>query len=225
MKKYTLLILLAIFTASAISAKESSPRFWLGPIAGYSNGFGGGAELTLMKLTPAFPLSLHFSATYFYQFDPGVAIDARKIFINDATGGNDNIFEYGSNVFLRLDFSYPLYNKKGIILNAFLGIANARHLAHFDYQGGNEAFDVTTNPFGFGLGVRGYLFVSKSIILNLTAGLEYFLPDRITAHGNFYNPNGQDDNPRNDYTYASADNAIYQPTFNPRILVSLGFRL
>lgn len=220
-----LMVLLSLASTSALSAKGSSAEVWLGPTAGYSNGIGGGAEISLLNAVPGFPLGFHFSLGYFHQTEPGVAVDARKIFINDTTTGNDNILEYGYNIFFRLDFSYRFFQKKTLNVDGYFGVAHVRHLAHFDYQGGNEAFDVATNPWGLTLGARVYFMLTRSLMLTANAGIEYYFPDRIGAHGTFYNPNGQDDAPRAPYTYADADAAINQPLWNPRLTLAISFRL
>jgi len=226
MKRYSIItFILLLATSSSLYAKTSGPRIWLGLGAGYSNGGGGAVEISALNLTPSFPLGLHFSVGYFRQDDPGLAVNARQIFINDTTTGNDNILEYGYNIFFRLDFSYPVVQKKRFTLAPFLGVAHVRYLAHFDYQGGNEAFNVTTNPWGVGGGVRFSFQLSKNTMLILNGGLDYFFESQISAHGNFYNPDGVDDNPRDPYVYADADESIKQPVWNPKITLSIAFRL
>ena len=121
--------------------------------------------------------------------------------------------------------SYPVIQKKGFALAPYLGVAHVRYLAHFDYQGGNEAFDVRTNPWGVGGGARLSFMLSKKIMLILNGGIDYFFKSKISAHGNFYNPSGVDDNPRAPYTYTDADEAIKQPALNPKITLSIAFRL
>lgn len=204
---------------------KSGSKIWLAPVVGYANGIGGGAELSFLNAIPSFPLGFHFSVGYFHQSEPGVAVDARKIFINDATAGNDNILEYGYNVFFRFDFSYPVYEQKGMDISAYLGVAHARYIAHFNYQGGNEAFDISSNPWGLGFGARANFSLSPSLMIIANAGFEYYFPDRISAHGNFYNPDATDDNPRAPYVYSDADGAIEQPVFIPRITLAIAFRL
>ena len=219
------LVFVVAFAVTGSTYAKGSPGFWLGAGGGYSNGLGGGLELSLLDAIPEIPIGFHFSVGYYHLNEPGVAVDARKIFINNATAGNNNILEYGYNIFFRLDFSYRVLQAKGLNIDAYAGVAHARYLAHFDYQGGNEAFDVVTNPWGATLGARVYFFLSRQLMLTLNGGVEYYFPDKISAHGNFYNPNGQDDNPRAPYTYADADAAIEQPTFSPRVSLTLSFRL
>ena len=51
------------------------------------------------------------------------------------------------------------------------------------------------------------------------------LPSRLTGHDTSYSPDGDDVNPRKDYTYSDADRAVGQPTWRPVALVGLLYRL
>ncbi|GAB4436411.1 MAG: hypothetical protein OHK0011_19520 [Turneriella sp.] len=89
--------------------------------AGTMNGFGLSAGFGLHRIAPKFPIGFDFSAGYVWQADPGNAVDARKIFINDATGGNDNIVESGSTFFLGVDALYPIVRQSVFELNVAAG--------------------------------------------------------------------------------------------------------
>jgi len=225
MKKLLIISAILVFSTSGAFAKNGKTPMWIGLGGGYSNGLGGNIEFSWFNISRSIPLSVHFSVGYFHQDDPGNAIEARKVFINDGTAGNDNIIESGYNIFLRLDLSYQVYRKKGLTISPYLGVAHDRYLAHFDYQGGNEAFDVASNPWGVGAGARFSISPSRNLMLSLILGAEYFFPTQIKAHGTFYNPNGEDDSPRNDYTYSDADDAIEQPNWNGRFVLTLSFRI
>jgi hypothetical protein len=71
--------------------------------AGTMNGFGVNAGFGLHHIAPKFPVGFDFSAGYVFQSDPGNAVEARKIFINDATGGNNNIVESGTAFFIGVE--------------------------------------------------------------------------------------------------------------------------
>jgi hypothetical protein len=225
MRKIWFLLSFLLFISTSLNARTGKPEIWVGLGTGYMNGIGGEVQVSLLKLSPAFPIGIHFSAGYYHQEDPGVAVDARKIFINDTTTGNDNIIEYGYNVSFLLEFSYPILKKNNLHLLGYVGASHVRHLANFDYVGGNEKFDVTTNPWGLSGGVRLGFFLTPTVLLSINGGVEFLFLDTISAHGNFYNPDGEDDNPRNDYTYDDADAAIYQPFVSPKIKIELLFKL
>ena len=61
--------------------------------AGYYGDIGVSMALRLEDPTPNFPFFAQARGGYIYQTDSGNATEARKIFINDNTGGN--IEKYG----------------------------------------------------------------------------------------------------------------------------------
>ena len=61
--------------------------------------------------------------------------------------------------------------------------------------------------------------------LVLTGGAEYFFSTRLTGHDTSYSPDGDNVNPRKDYTYSDADAAVEQPTWRPVVLVGVSYRL
>ena len=61
--------------------------------------------------------------------------------------------------------------------------------------------------------------------LLLAGGGEYFFSSRLTGHDTSYSPDGDDVNPREDYTYSDADDAIDQPIFRPVALLGFSYRL
>jgi hypothetical protein len=199
--------------------------YLIGGKLGYFNGIGGIAELTISRRSRSFPIAFHFGVGYFNQEDPGSATAARRIFINDNTGGNDNIKEYGQNWLFCLDASYPVLTKQDFVVRAYGGARYVRYTAHFDYQGGNEAFDVYSNPWGVGLGLRMELPFSTNYRMGLDLGFDYYIPNTLRGHGNFYNPTNDDDNPRDDYTYSDADNAVNQPKYSPRAVLYIQYLL
>ncbi|HMV37452.1 MAG TPA: hypothetical protein PKM44_12675 [Turneriella sp.] len=193
--------------------------------AGTMNGFGLNAGFGLHRIAPKFPIGFDFSAGYVFQSDPGNAVDARKIFINDATGGNDNIVESGATFFLGVDALYPIVRQSIFELNVAAGPRYSSYAAFFDYQGGNEAFKVYSNAWGFGVGFKSLLTISDHFVIGLETTVEYFFNTQLKGHGFFYNANNQDDNPRNNYRYSDADAAINQPLFFPRVQLLLGYKL
>ena len=156
-----------------------------------------------------------------YQFEPGNAEDARKIFINDNQGGN--IQEYGQSWLFAIDLGWRIHQKDDMLfeINAS-GILN-QYNAHFAFIGNNESFTVKTRALGIGLGGNMKIGLSDSrSSLILKGGVEFFPKTRIDAHGSyFYTPDDTDDKPRNDYSYSDADDAINQPFFRPYLMVGI----
>ena len=68
--------------------------------AGYYGDLGVSMALRLENPTPDFPFFAQVRGGYIYQFDPGNATEARKIFINDNAGGN--IEKYGESIWSEL---------------------------------------------------------------------------------------------------------------------------
>lgn len=216
---FTLFVMAPLSEVSA-AKKKGGPVLSVGPFGGFLNGAGAGVEFSATRLSSSYPFGLYMGVGYFSQQNSGVAVEARKIFINDATGGNDNIEKYGKTLYFMADLGYEFIAKSDIGLSAYAGARHARYKAHFNYQGGNEAFDVYNNSWGFGGGVRLALKLNSKLSFCLNTGVDYFFPAQLVGHGNFYDPEGIDDNPRNDYTYTDADNAINQPDTNAKVLVS-----
>jgi len=61
--------------------------------------------------------------------------------------------------------------------------------------------------------------------LVVSGGGEYFFNARLSGHDTSYSPDGDDVNPRRDYTYDDADEAVEQPTFRPVFMVGVSWRL
>ncbi len=72
---------------------------------GYNSGPGGLAHGTASNLSPGFPLSLRFGLGYTSR-DPGIAANARRIFIIDATNGTPT--QHGWSWDFRFDLIYAL---------------------------------------------------------------------------------------------------------------------
>lgn len=211
-------------TLLALPASAAAEKIFYAE-AGTLNGFGINAGFGLHKIAPKFPMGFDFSAGYTFQSDPGNAVDARKIFINDATGGNNNIVESGSAFFFGVDALYPVIRHSIFELNIVAGPRYSTYAAFFDYQGGNEAFKVYSNAWGFGAGFKSFLALGDHFLIGLETTVEYFFNTQLKGHGFFYNTTNQDDNPRNNYRYGDADAAINQPLFYPRVQLILGYKL
>ena len=151
--------------------------------------------------------------------NPGSAPDARKIFINDATNGTPK--EAGITWDMGLDGLYPTGPRTAF----FGGVRYTRFKANFKYVGGNEDFDVTSTHWGLAAGMEAEFPMGPRMSLLVSGGGEYFFSSRLTGHDTSYSPDGDNVNPRKDYTYSDADHAVDQPIFRPVALVGFSYRL
>jgi hypothetical protein len=217
MKKILLYTLVFTIWVSLASAQEFRQGFSLG----YQEDIAGIVTLDVEELNAQVPFSFGVFVGYSYQFDSGNAEDARKIFINDATGGT--IQKFGSAIILGADFRYGLSTGSDTELRLFAGPRGVLYQAHYAFLGDNEDFDVRSNQAGAAGGIQALIPVSERIDLSLSAGVAYYLPATLEGHGEFlYSPDGVDDNPRNSYTWEDADGAVNQPGLS--FPVFFGFR-
>ena len=194
--------------------------------AGAYGDLGASLAFRVESPSPDIPFFIQGKGAYAYQNNPGNATEARKIFINDNTGGN--IEKYGESYLAGVDlgWSLPLENRQASLEVTLSGLWNY-YMAHFSFIGNNESFTVKSSGFGAGLGAAVRLPVSGGVnSLILKGGAEYFPKSQLDAHGTyFYTPDGDDDRPRNDYTYEDADSAVNQPEFRVYLLLGLLYRI
>ncbi len=179
--------------------------------AGYYGDTGVSLALRLEEESSDFPFFIQARGGYVYQLDPGNATDARAIFINDNTGGN--IEKYGESYLAAMDLGWKWTPSEKLFLEVTVSGLWNYYSAHYAFIGNNEAFTVTSDPFGIGAGaaLRFPINDSSSTLL-LKGGGEYFFKSQLDAHGTYYyTPDGLDERPRNDYTYEDADTAVNQP--------------
>ncbi|RLD84670.1 MAG: hypothetical protein DRJ07_04630, partial [Bacteroidetes bacterium] len=81
-----MIILLPKFSINAQNDAVNRFKLSSGIITGYSGGYGVQANFTVHKLAQNFPLELRFGLGYNFM-EPGNALDARRIFINNNTNG------------------------------------------------------------------------------------------------------------------------------------------
>jgi len=220
----TVLLLLAGGSSAQTEANTDadSPRLHAGLVLGYFSGFEIQGNFTVSNFAQGFPLSARVGIGY-TMLDPGTATDARRIFINNATNGIPE--EKGRMWDFRMDLMYPvkLFNMERAYLT--FGPRHSRFKANFKYVGGNEDFDVTSNQWGLGTGIEGYFPMSKRVDFTLSGGIDYFLKARLAGHDTSYDPNGDDINPREEYTFDDADKAIGQPKFEFRVMLGFSYGL
>ena len=125
---------------------------------------------------------------------------------------------------VRLDFLYDLKLLKASRTFLFAGVRGSFFTDNFNFVGGNEDFDVTTEQIGLGAGLKGVFAMGRQMDLILSVGGDYFVPASISGHDTSYGPDGEDVKPREGYDYQDADAAVNQPKFQPSILVGVGYR-
>lgn len=96
---------------------------------------------------------------------------------------------------------------------------------NFKYVGGNEDFDVTSNQWGLGTGLESTFAMTRKMDLLIGGGIEYYFRSTLKGHDTAYSPDGQDVNPREDYTYGEANAAINQPGFELRLMIGFQYHL
>lgn len=189
-------------------------------LLGYARGFSLSGQLTFFRLGSwSLPLAFRLGLT-FDAFDPGNAADARKIFINDNSGGT--VEKDGHVTRISLDVLIPLRWRLFANSNLFAGLRHGRFRGHFKYSGNNEDFDVISRHWALGGGLEAVFPLNERWVFRLTGGGDYYFPARLYGHDTWYNPDNQDDNPRKSYTYADADAAINQPQLVFYIQAGLG---
>lgn len=193
-----------------------------GLMAGYRGGRGLQWHGQIAKFAEHFSAKLRLGMGYF-KTNPGNALEARKIFINDATNGspekNGTILCWSLDVLIPVDW----FNQKNLFLTA--GPRYLRFQGNFKYIGGNEDFDVTSSHWGWGMGLTSSYLISQKTDLIISAGLDYFFPATLYGHDTSYSPDGETVNGRHDYSYSDADQAIRQPKLNPHLLAGLQIHL
>lgn len=66
--------------------------------------------------------------------------------------------------------------------------------------------------------------MTRTLDLMIITGLDYYFQSRLKGHDTAYSPDGEDVNPREDYTFSDADNAINQPGFEACIMFGVAYR-
>ena len=191
---------------------------------GFSLGHNGGLSVKIHGLisnfAEGFPMAVKLGIGY-TSVDPGNAADARRIFINDATNGTP---EQGGRVWdFRADLLYSMKWFSPVRTYLFAGVRYALFSGNFKFIGGNEDFDVTSNPWGFGAGIEMHFKMTNQIDLVTSAGLDYYLNNELQGHDTTYSPDGENINPRPGYSYKDADKAVNQPKLEFLVLVGLNY--
>lgn len=199
-------------------------KLYLGGDVAYYNGGALSLKTSYLNLSPNLPIGVSGGFGYSYQSNPGDANDARKIFINDATGGT--VEENGNFYYFFLNLNYKVYEKRKIKFLAYAGLRYMVYHAHFSFIGDNEEFEIKTRGIGYGLGMESHVPINRNTFLSINLGLDYYPKYRLDGHSKYYyNPDGKDDNPRDGYSYSDADAAINQPKVLLDLRIGLNFKV
>ena len=209
-------VVCSLLLSSPLAAQQ--PDVSAGGLIGYQRGLGVESFATVSHFAEGLPISVRLrigrTAT-----DPGDPTAARRIFINTATNGTP--VESGRTWNGALDVLVP----RGPHHRLWAGIRYTHFLANFKFIGGNEDFDVRSSIWGLSAGADLIYGVSPRMDLIISGGLEAYRSSRLQGHDTSYSPNGQNVNPREDFTYRDADRAINQPRLRPTIMVGLSRKL
>ncbi len=213
-------LVMLLFAAGASPAAAGD--FVAGMNMGTEAGFGVHLHGTFRDFTRDVPLSLRLAVGY-HVANAGDPYLARRVFINDNTNGTPE--DSAKYLQFRCDLLFPLLKAGRQQIHLFGGVRHARYKAEFIYVGGNEDFEIRTNPWGLGLGVESYFPLSDSAEFMLQLGVDHFLDAEIYGHDTTYTPDGDHINPRDGYGYDDADDAIDQPRTEILAMVGIQFRL
>jgi len=211
-------LVLAVMLTAVSNANAT--RVGVGAAGGLRAGVGVEADAIVKDFAEGFPMALKFAVGYSRR-EAGIAADARRIFINDNTNGTPE--ESGSLWDLRFDFMYDFGWSSTADIYVTGGVRYSMFTANFKFIGGNEDFDVTSNQWGLGAGLEGYFNITPHLQFMVGGGVDYFFDATLKGHDTEYSPDGDDVNPRDDYTYDDADAAINQLEWEPRLLIGLTY--
>ena len=220
----TLAVIIAVTIltlAMPLTSPATAGEFGAGLNFGYSAGLGGSIDGTFWNFTRDVPLSLRLTLSYTVR-DPGDPQGARRLFINDNTNGTPE--ESGHTWQTRLDLIFPIITLGSQKIFLFGGARHARFTGTYSFIGGNEKFDVTSNPWGLGLGLETYFAIGSRSDLVIQVGYDYFFEATLEGHDTAYSPDGDHVNPRNDYQYSDADEVINQPKSEPLAMIGFQYR-
>jgi hypothetical protein len=208
--------LLSLALCPPVSAQQ--PGVSIGGLMGYQGGFGVQAFATARDFAQGLPVAVRVRLGR-TSMDAGDPAAARRIFINDATNGTPAT--KGRSWDAGLDVLVP----RGRRSRVWLGVRRTQFVANFKYIGGNEDFDVRSGLWGLAGGAEAGFPMSPRMDLLVSVGAEAYFSSRLQGHDTSYSPNGENVNPRGDFTYRDADRAVGQPKLRPAFLVGVSRRL
>lgn len=209
---------LMLIGAMLIGFATYAADFSVSALTGYQGGMSFKASGTVSRFAQGFPLAFELALGYTHV-NPGDPLLARKVFINEATNGtpekSGHIWEFGFN------FLIPVRPFGMENAYAYIGVRRAFFIGSFTYVGGNEAFDVTTDPWGWGAGLRATFPMGRNIGLIMTGGFNHYPSATLTGHDTAYGPDGEMVNREKNYTYSDADAAVNQPKIQGVFMVGV----
>lgn len=224
MRKITPLFIsvLAIITVLVGVSPLQAGDFRAGLNLGTEAGFGGHLHGTFYNFTQDLPLSARFTLGY-HKANAGDPYAARRVFINNNTNGTPE--DSAKYLQARFDLVFPLMKMGPQQIYLFGGPRLAKYAAEFVYVGGNEDFEVKTNPWGIGFGLESYFAINDRADFMIQVGLDHFMKSDLEGHDTTYTADGDHINPREDYTWDSANEAVDQPETEVLIMVGLQLKL
>ncbi len=211
----------ALLLMLAFSAAVSQAMDIFGSLsAGYKSGLSFKGTGGLTGFAQGFPLSVEFGITY-SSVDPGDPFRARRIFIADADNGTPE--KSGSTWDFRMDFLYNLNVRGPKAIYLFAGPRLSVFDAHFHYVGANEEFDITSSPWGVGVGVKGLFAISTRVDLTLSGGFDNYFDTSMHGHDTTYSPDNQNVNPHENFTYKDAKAAVNTPRLQGLLMIGLTY--
>jgi hypothetical protein len=219
MKHFTILI---FFVTSIFGISQADASDFRGGINwGHYGGMGWDFYGSTYNFAQGLPLVAKLTLGY-VSLDPGNATEARRIFINNNQGGT--VQKKGSIFRFSLDFMYPFRFINVPESYIYFGPRYALFKGNFKFIGNNEDFNVTSNHWGAGLGLEMGFPLSKKFMLSFLTGADYYLSSVLSGHDTSYAPNGEKVNPREDYEYQDADEAINQPKLELRLMLGFSYK-
>jgi hypothetical protein len=222
MRKLTPLyaFVLVLFSVFLGSAPVQAGDFIGGVNLGTEAGFGVHLHGTFRNFTQDLPLSARFTFGY-HSANAGDPYAARRVFINNNTNGTpEDSAKYLQG---RFDLVFPVLSLGNQKVFMFAGPRLAKYTAEFIYVGGNEDFEVKTSPWGAGFGLETYFAINHRTDFMIQLGLDHFLKSDLEGHDTTYTADGDHINPREDYDWDSANEAVDQP--ETEILAMIGIQM
>ncbi len=214
--------LLRFYTPQSANSSDLFFKYGFQILAGYQGGFNLQGNLLLTDFAKDFPFSIKIGYG-FTRNNPGDALDARHIFINNNSNGTPE--KKGTNNDFKMEFLYPTKIFKVKRSYLYGGIRYSHFIGNFNFVGGNENFDVIQNTWGIASGIEFHFPINKKTFLTMNSGMNYYFPNALIGHDTTYTPDGDNINPRKDYNYEDADNAINQPKFQLQAKIGLTLKI
>ena len=198
-------------------------------MGGYDAGPSVAGLIGVNNIFEKVPVGVEISLGYSWVSDKGDPILARKVFIDQNTGGDNDAQSTGGVLDLTMNAVYPLNQSYGTMkFFVFGGPRYAHYDMRYEYVGGDEDFDTVANNWGLGGGVRGVMPLGKGMSAIIQLGLDYYPEGSIYGHDATYYPDNSNINARNDghgytYTYDDALNATRVPHIRPRVMAGIQF--